>query len=60
MVASSRVNCSRSAACCLRNLSHPDEFILLAQVPSKGRSNVQIDEVHGPPQQFADVAAITL
>ncbi|MCS7338790.1 MAG: hypothetical protein NZ739_11250 [Verrucomicrobiae bacterium] len=37
---------------CLRNLSHPHEFILSTKITGKRRAHVQINQVHRPPEQI--------
>jgi hypothetical protein len=40
-----------------RNLSHADEFILLAQITSERRVSIQINEVHRAAEQVADACS---
>ena len=54
---SKRCNCSRSVACCLRNLSHSDEFILRAQVAGERRVDVQVNQINRTANQIADPRA---
>ena len=57
---SKRCNCSRSAACCLRNLSHADEFILRAEVTGERPVDVQVNQIHRAADQIADARAHTI
>ena len=54
---SKRCNCSRSAACCLRNLSHANEFILRAEVAGERRVDVEVDQIHRTADRVTDPRA---
>src|SRR5271166_4644629 len=54
---SKRCNCSRSVACCLRNLSHADEFILRAKVSGERRAAIQVNQIHRTANQITDPRA---
>src|SRR5260370_32341878 len=57
---SRRCSCSRSAACCLRNLSDSDEFILRAEVAGERCVAVQVYQIHRTANQITDTRAHTV
>ncbi len=51
-----RLNCSSSAAICLRSLSNTEQLTLFLQVPGEGDILIEIDEVQGSVQEVGSFA----